>query len=474
MLNLSSRLRRDLLGYYFTNPSASHYLRELAGILNADPANLSRELRRLEHEGLFTSDRRGNQKHFRLNRHYPLYDEIRGIVAKTIGATGKLKAALARVEGIEEALLYGSFARNQQDQASDIDLLIIGKPEMGDLEEALRTLERQLRREINYTLLTREELESRLKKKDPFITDVWENKRIDLLAPLDLNFTQRHGEIRQNGIKTGGDKMKHKKLSFCLALLASLAFAGVFRVANSSTQGVQSADAMLGAALHLEEVEGNLEAAIDAYKRFLAQCGGNESLAAKAQLHIGICYEKLGLRKARIAYQTVIDNYPQQQEAVKAAKERISRLAGASESHSDKPRFRKMHIPVKLFWQSPTPNGPIIGFGARLSPDGETLAFDSEGSIWVIPVQGNVSSDLAGEPRRLTEAMYAYAAGFSWSADGNWISFNASREDGGKIWVVSVDGGGPIEVETGLDASLRHIMRSYQSRPLAYLRVMAA
>ena len=183
MLNLSSKLRRDLLGYYFTNPSASHYLRELAGILDADPANLSRELRRLEHEGLFKSDRKGNQKHFRLNKHYPLYNEVRGIVAKTIGAIGKLKAALSRVKGIEEAQLYGSFARNQQDQASDIDVLIIGNPEIGDLEEALRALERRLQREVNYTLLTREELESRLKTRDPFITDVWQNKKVDLLAP---------------------------------------------------------------------------------------------------------------------------------------------------------------------------------------------------------------------------------------------------------------------------------------------------
>jgi predicted nucleotidyltransferase len=183
MLNLSSKLRRDLLGYYFTNPSASHYLRELAGILNADPANLSRELRRLEHEGLFISDHKGNQKHFRLNRGYPLYVEIRGIVAKTIGAIGKLKAALGRIVGIEDAQLYGSFARNQQDQASDIDILIIGKPEMADLEEALRTLERHLRREINYTLLTRDELESRLKKNDAFITNVWQDERINLLVP---------------------------------------------------------------------------------------------------------------------------------------------------------------------------------------------------------------------------------------------------------------------------------------------------
>lgn len=182
MLNLASKLRRDLLGYYFTNPSASHYLRELAGILNADPANLSRELMRLERIGLFASERRGNQKHFRLNKQYPLYDEVRRIVAKTIGVKNQLRTALSRIGGIEEAYLYGSFAKDQADQARDIDVMIVGEPKTGELEESLRALERRLRREINYTLLCREELESRLKKRDPFITDVWENERIDLLS----------------------------------------------------------------------------------------------------------------------------------------------------------------------------------------------------------------------------------------------------------------------------------------------------
>jgi DNA-binding MarR family transcriptional regulator len=55
--SLSSRLRQNLLGYYFTNPPSFHCLRELAGILHADPANLSRGLRRLEQEGLFVSER---------------------------------------------------------------------------------------------------------------------------------------------------------------------------------------------------------------------------------------------------------------------------------------------------------------------------------------------------------------------------------------------------------------------------------
>ena len=94
---------------------------------------------------------------------------IRGIVAKTIGATPLIAQAFKKVEGISEAYLYGSFARDQQDTASDIDVLVIGNPKGEVLAEAMRRLERQLGREINYTVLTRKELESRRKRKDAFL-----------------------------------------------------------------------------------------------------------------------------------------------------------------------------------------------------------------------------------------------------------------------------------------------------------------
>ena len=182
MIDLRSKLRQKLLGYYFTNPKVRHYLRELAAILEADPANLSRELSRLERQGLFLSERRGNQKHFRLNDGYPFYQEVRQIIFKTVGAVGLLRDALGQVPGIEEAHLYGSFAKNQQDAASDIDLLVIGKPKAGEMEMALRKLERRLRREIHYTLMSRQELKTRRARKDAFVADVWRGKTICLVA----------------------------------------------------------------------------------------------------------------------------------------------------------------------------------------------------------------------------------------------------------------------------------------------------
>jgi len=183
MLDLRSETRRRLLTYYFTNRSARLHLRDLAERLDTDPSNLSKELRRLEREGLFSSEISGRQKYFQLNRQYPLFGEVRRIVEKTIGVAAVIRESLKNIGGIEEAYLYGSFAKNQQDAASDIDVLVIGAPRGETMAQAVRKLERQLGREINYTILTSREVESRRARKDAFLENVWHNKRIPLIAP---------------------------------------------------------------------------------------------------------------------------------------------------------------------------------------------------------------------------------------------------------------------------------------------------
>jgi len=183
MIDLRSQVRRRLLTYYFTNPTARHYLRELAGFLETDPTNLLRELRRLERQRLFASEKLGREVYFRLNRGYPLYREVRSIVLKTVGAPNLIRDALEKIPRIRAAYLYGSFARNQQDAASDIDLLIIGNPQPEVLATSVRRLEKELGREINYTLLSPEDYRSRQARKDAFLADVGRRKSITLVGP---------------------------------------------------------------------------------------------------------------------------------------------------------------------------------------------------------------------------------------------------------------------------------------------------
>lgn len=182
MISLRSELRRKLLTYFYTNRSARVYVRQLASALGVDSTNLSRELARLEREGLLRSEIEGRQRYYNINSQYPYLKAVFSLLQGTIGIVPTLAAALHRVEGIEKAYLYGSFAKNEEDAASDIDLLIVGHPDALNLAAEVSRLEKTLNREVSYTTLKPQELKRKLAAHDPFLTDVWQGNRIELIG----------------------------------------------------------------------------------------------------------------------------------------------------------------------------------------------------------------------------------------------------------------------------------------------------
>ena len=107
--------------------------------------------------------------------------------------------------------------------------------------------------------------------------------------------------------------------------IASLAF-GAFLVVGAAQQRSSTPEALLGRAIHQEQAEGDLEAAIASYKEFVAHNGDNRPLAAKALLGMGGCYEKLGKAEARKAYQRVVTEYADQGAAAAQARLRLAAL----------------------------------------------------------------------------------------------------------------------------------------------------
>jgi predicted nucleotidyltransferase len=182
MLSLRSELRRKLLTFFYVNRNARAYVRQLATALEADSTNVSRELARLQQEGFLRSQTEGRQLYYSVNRGYPYLKPVFALLQGSVGIQPTLKLALLAVPRIRSAWIVGSFAKNEADAASDIDLLVIGKPDQAQLASEVRKAERALRREINYTVLTPKELKRRLQKRDPFVTDIWSGKRIELIS----------------------------------------------------------------------------------------------------------------------------------------------------------------------------------------------------------------------------------------------------------------------------------------------------
>jgi DNA-binding transcriptional ArsR family regulator len=93
---LNTKLRRKLLIFSFTHPNENYYVRELSSLIDEDPGNLSRELRKLEEEGLFASFTRGRAKFYSLNKEYPLFKEIKKIVTSPWREKGKEESDMGR------------------------------------------------------------------------------------------------------------------------------------------------------------------------------------------------------------------------------------------------------------------------------------------------------------------------------------------------------------------------------------------
>jgi Tol biopolymer transport system component len=134
---------------------------------------------------------------------------------------------------------------------------------------------------------------------------------------------------------------------------------------GATTLALQNGYDLFQKALAKERAEGNLEEAIALYQQVIKEAK-DDALAAKAQLRIGFCYEKLGLSEAQKAFQKVVDNYPSQTETVKVAKEKLSILVKAkSVVEKGELEFGIRPVWSEAKWDiegAPSPDGKYLSF----------------------------------------------------------------------------------------------------------------
>src|SRR4051812_42654421 len=103
----------------------------------------------------------------------------------------------------------------------------------------------------------------------------------------------------------------------------TLLFANLMLTAAMLATAQKTPESMLGAALHREEVQGDLKGAIAAYEKVVATRGVNRKTAAEALVHMAGCYQKLGDTESRKIYERVVRDYSDQKEAVAMARARL-------------------------------------------------------------------------------------------------------------------------------------------------------
>jgi Tol biopolymer transport system component len=207
---------------------------------------------------------------------------------------------------------------------------------------------------------------------------------------------------------------------------------------RSAALSQQTAGELFEKALYIEEGQGDLLKAIGIYQDILKRFPGSRDVAAKAQLHIGLCFEKLGLTEAEKAYQKVIADYPDRLEEVKTAKEKLSVILKIQPGAGGVGKGPS----VRLIW-----SGPEAESVGRVSPDGRFLSFvEQETANLCIKeiASGKTTVVTKKEPWGKS---YEFALDSCWSPDGkklvygwfnkdNFIELRTADTDGSNVRVL--------------------------------------
>ena len=127
-------------------------------------------------------DRVGRTRQLTLSPTSPYAAPLRELLVRAFGPPRVLSELFSTIESIDHAWIYGSWARRSEgepgEDPGDIDVLVVGTPDVGEVYEACRQASTRLHRDVNATVLSAAEWNA----DSGFLKEI----RSSALVPVDL------------------------------------------------------------------------------------------------------------------------------------------------------------------------------------------------------------------------------------------------------------------------------------------------
>ncbi len=153
------------------------HLRRIAKEADVSPYEAKRELDNMVSLGILKKEKEGNMVFFYKNNACPFLIDLRNIYSKTEGFFFELKKTIEKINGIEYAFVFGSFAKGNFGPKSDIDLMIIGNANEMEISREIFKLQKKTMREINFIIWNKNDLKNKIEKKSNFLYNISNNKK---------------------------------------------------------------------------------------------------------------------------------------------------------------------------------------------------------------------------------------------------------------------------------------------------------
>lgn len=176
---LVSEVRVNILKLFFVAGAGEFYhVRDITRRVNTEINAVRRELLRLTKAGILKKEPRGNRVYYRVRELNPYISDLITLVNKDTGLGRTLIDELDKLGNVKLIILSKPFLYGREASASEIDLLIVGKPSQEKLAKIIKEEETRTKKEINYTILSEDEFEFRKKRRDPFLLNILLQPRI--------------------------------------------------------------------------------------------------------------------------------------------------------------------------------------------------------------------------------------------------------------------------------------------------------
>ncbi len=179
---ITSKSRVILLNVFLLSPFEMFHVRELVRRTTDEINAVRRELLFLEKHCILVREPRANRVYYSLNKQYPFYFDLLTIGAKAIGLGAEILKNRVKLGKIKYAMFSGKFVRRIKKNAESVDLLLVGTVVLPELAILVKEEEKRLSTEINYTVMSEDELLFRKKRTDPFILSILYGSRCMLIG----------------------------------------------------------------------------------------------------------------------------------------------------------------------------------------------------------------------------------------------------------------------------------------------------
>ncbi len=221
---LGSKARVKILKLFLLNTEEKYYIRQIARDLELQVNSVRRELENLEKFGLLLAepstytvndfllnnninsesgeenrmaksrlmekkkDKKENlkqdKKYYHLNKNFILYNEIKALITKSQILAGKnFLKSLQKISQPRYLALTGIFVN----RSFPIDIFVVGRVNKKKFEKTISDLEKEIGKEINYSIMDQKEFQYRQEITDIFVYDIMQTKKITLINNISSN-----------------------------------------------------------------------------------------------------------------------------------------------------------------------------------------------------------------------------------------------------------------------------------------------